>query len=303
MFFKKRFGTSPEKHCLTNSNALPPFARVCRGKDLGRGNKPITKIYTRDARPLHYVENNDEDINFQYDSQIFSPHPAIKPHQSYNPGVSPIFTVFKTHIMIEGKSISCLIDTGCSTNIINFATYQYLKRSTKIQLKTKVSLVTYGATKESTNLKTLGTIRCLAESNDRLAEDVFFVVNTTAVNLIGGNLALRLNLLTLNVHLVSTKEVPVATKTYNYKNKIPKHLHSHVQKYKKVFQGIGRFNGDKIKLHINKMKVVNIALQFTLPQTLISRGFTRRTVLQAPAFQQKGINRLMDIYQIWKPKL
>ena len=37
------------------------------------------------------------------------------------------------------------------------------------------------------------------------------------------------------------------------------------------------------------MKVVNIAkamikLQFNLPQTLISRGFTRRTVLHAPAF-------------------
>ena len=56
------------------------------------------------------------------------------------------------------------------------------------------------------------------------------------------------------------------------------------------------------------MKVVNITevvikLQFKLPQALISRGFTRRTVFHAPAFQQKGINRLMDIYQIWKPKL
>ena len=48
------------------------------------------------------------------------------------------------------------------------------------------------------------------------------------------------------------------------------------------------------------MKVVNITkvmikLQFKLPQALISRGFTRRTVFHAPAFQQKGINRLMDI--------
>ena len=56
------------------------------------------------------------------------------------------------------------------------------------------------------------------------------------------------------------------------------------------------------------MKVVNITevmikLQFKLPQALISWGFTRRTVFHAPAFQQKGINRLMDIYQIWKPKL
>ena len=51
------------------------------------------------------------------------------------------------------------------------------------------------------------------------------------------------------------------------------------------------------------MKVVNITevmikLQFKLPQALISRGFTRRTVFHAPAFQQKGINRLMDIYFI-----
>ena len=43
-----------------------------------------------------------------------------------------------------------------------------------------------------------------------------------------------------------------------------------------------------------------IKLQFKLPQALVSRGFTRRTVFHAPAFQQKGINRLMDIYQIWK---
>ena len=47
------------------------------------------------------------------------------------------------------------------------------------------------------------------------------------------------------------------------------------------------------------MKVVNIAyamikLQFKQPQTLISQGFTRRTVLHAPD---------LDIYQIWKPKL
>ena len=56
------------------------------------------------------------------------------------------------------------------------------------------------------------------------------------------------------------------------------------------------------------MKVVNITsvmikLQFKLPQALISRDFTRRTVFHAPAFHKKGINRSMDIYQIWKPKL
>ena len=46
-----------------------------------------------------------------------------------------------------------------------------------------------------------------------------------------------------------------------------------------------------------------IKLQFKLPQALISRAFTRRTVFHAPAFQEKWINRLMDIYKIWKPEL
>ena len=38
-----------------------------------------------------------------------------------------------------------------------------------------------------------------------------------------------------------------------------------------------------------------IKLQFKLPQALISRGFTRRTVFDAPAFQQKGINQSIEI--------
>ena len=45
-----------------------------------------------------------------------------------------------------------------------------------------------------------------------------------------------------------------------------------------------------------------IKLQFKLPQAYKS-GFYPKTVFHAPAFQKKGINRLMDIYQIWKPKL
>ena len=58
----------------------------------------------------------------------------------------------------------------------------------------------------------------------QLAEDVLFVVNTTAMNLIGGNLV-------LNVHLVSTEELIM--------KKISKHLQlSKIQK---------SFSGDKIK--------------------------------------------------------
>ena len=40
-----------------------------------------------------------------------------------------------------------------------------------------------------------------------------------------------------------------------------------------------------------------------MSKSVNTNTYIRRTVFHAPAFQQKGINRLMDIYQIWKPKL
>ena len=59
-------------------------------------------------------------------------------------------------------------------------------------------------------------------------------------------------------------------------------------------EGQKEFFGKK-SMHVDvMMKVVNITevvikLQFKLPQALISRGFTQRTVFHAPAFQQKGL--------------
>ena len=109
--------------------------------------------------------------------------------------------------MIEGQPISCLIDTGCSTNILNFATYKRLLKFKPIALRNStVSLITYGQNTQSTNLQSLGTIHCLAESGERFAQDEFFVVNTKATNLIGGQLALKLNLLQLNINNVITSE-------------------------------------------------------------------------------------------------
>ena len=165
-----------------------------------------------------------------------------------------------TNILLEGQPIPCLIDAGCSTNILNLHTYRYLKKFKQLtHKKSKVSLVTYGENAESTNLKSFGTISCLAESNNRFAEDEFFVVNTVATNLIGGNLALKLNLLTLNINNVVTDQKHFShkinketTDLSKCTNNLPDNLNKIIAKYEHVFTGIGRFKGDKIKLHINK---------------------------------------------------
>ena len=86
-------------------------------------------------------------------------------------------------------------------NAANLYTFQNTAKSKHLTLKkSQVSLVTYDTNERTTNLHTLGTVKCLAESDKTFAADEFFVVNSKAINLIGGNLALKLNLLILNIN-------------------------------------------------------------------------------------------------------
>ena len=79
------------------------------------------------------------------------------------------------------------------------------------------------------------------------------------MNLIGGNLALKLNLLTLNINNVATcgnknsiqheSNTSFSSSESNIK---AADLQQVILKYSNVFTGVGKFNGSKIKLHINK---------------------------------------------------
>ena len=169
------------------------FARVCRSKH--------QKIPAGSIRPLNFVDNEMENPSLEYTQKFLLP-PNTQEAELFTvveinatQKVSHKLATFQTKIMIGGQPISCLIDTGCSTNILNLATYKHLIKFKPFQLKkSKVSLITYGEDANSTKLKALGTIHCLAESGDRLIDDEFFVVDTKATNLIGGQLALKLNL-------------------------------------------------------------------------------------------------------------
>ena len=278
---KNIFSDSKPKTCFNCGNAWPHhslcpakdkicrncgkrnhFARVCRGT--------TAKVSARHARPLNFVNNDFDDSSFEYvNSHVFNPTPHVEVNTSKDlftieeinaaDNTSSKLTRFRTTIFLEGRPISCLIDTGCSTNILNLSTYNYLQKLKHIRLKkSKVALITYGANEQNSNIHTLGIIHCLAESNNRFAEAEFFVVNTKATNLIGGNLALQLNLLTLHINNVDTRE---QISMYNdhkeiefedQLNKIPNRVRDYIRQYGDVFKGIGRFRGDKIKLHINK---------------------------------------------------
>ena len=111
--------------------------------------------------------------------------------------------VFRQYLKIEDRQVQFLIDTGSSTNILNYRTFTLLQKHRQFQLqKTKVKLVPYGAQENTNNLKVLGKLICLLESKHKLTEAEFFIVDTNSDNIIGGNLALDLNLLSLHVNQI-----------------------------------------------------------------------------------------------------
>ena len=216
---------------------LHHFARVCRSR---------ISNSSQQHRPLNFVDNQSARMP-QEENQLFAVHHIniINSHDK--------LSKFKINIKIAGKFIPVLIDTGCSTNILNVETYQYLQKFEKCVLKkSRVSLIPYGSCAEDSNLTSLGIISCLAESNSRFAQDEFFVVDTKANNLIGGNLALRLNLLNVNVNQINRHQITSPPREFESRfSKVPPRLHIRVKQFEHVFTGTGKLKNEQVKLHID----------------------------------------------------
>ena len=115
-----------------------------------------------------------------------------------------------------------------------------------------MSLIPYGSCAEDSNLTSLGIISCLAESNSRFAQDGFFVVDTKANNLIGGNLALRLNLLNVNVNQINQHQITSPPREFESRfSRVPPRLHIRVKQFEHVFTGTGKLKNEQVKLHID----------------------------------------------------
>ena len=233
---------------------LHHFARVCRSRHT-----------TQPQRNSGLRQNSSSSVN-NIESQNFQVNATSNEQQQFLFSMGQTHTVkssdklikFRRNIKISGKFIPVLIDTGCSTNVINFQTFQYLQKFKKHDLKkSNVCLVPYGASAKNTTLKSLGIINCLAESNTRFAYNEFFVVNTNSPNLIGGNLAIQLGLLSINVQQVN-KITSVSKPSHDNASfktcltKVPTRLRTNIQHFQNVFTGTGKLKCEQIKLHINK---------------------------------------------------
>ena len=100
--------------------------------------------------------------------------------------------------------------------------FNYLQRNTALGLKkTNIRLIPYGGNEQS--MKTIGKTKLVNESKTCYVEDEFFIVDTDNLNLIGGNLALNLKLISLNKENIdkqkSTYDKPIHANNISLINK------------------------------------------------------------------------------------
>lgn len=246
------------------------FASVCKtsqkrgGNPNNSRNKPLNSVYYthspsqlyENLEPLHLDESlfamsvnknkavcdmgsESKSVSDQSDARVFN-----KPD-------------FDATILVEGIRVNVLVDTGASINILTLRTFNELSKRLKqkpILQKTKTKVITYGSSSNS-SLKVLGTIAFVVETNSKLCCTKFHVIDTTHKNLLSGETALLLNILTFEKPIFNVqKEYDVNATSLAEKNAVPESLTKLIDCFgETVFNNtIGKLKDYEVKLHIDK---------------------------------------------------
>jgi hypothetical protein len=153
-------------------------------------------------------------------------------------------------IKVGGVELSVIIDSGASVNVISNAVWEKLKEN-KIKCKSEKSdkkLYAYGS---KTPLSVMGKFSCnvcLKSRDQRQNSDAdFYVVDGNNPSLLGKNTAVELGVLKLGINVI---------------------LENINDEYKDLFQGVGKLENFKLKLHIDS-GVEPVAQQmYRIPFTL-----------------------------------
>ena len=160
------------------------------------------------------------------------------------------------NIKIVNVKVKFLIDTGSSANIL---CYETLTEISKLKMKnhklkkTSVKLIPFGSRSQNSFISVKGALSVLLETEEHFADAIFYAVRNNITNIINGNLAIQLGILTLH-NKATSKFNSQARSTNNIflgndsKNKVTEKL---LNKYHKVFEDVGKYNKDQFHLFIN----------------------------------------------------
>ena len=106
--------------------------------------------------------------------------------------------MFNRKLKIENSSVKRLIDTGLSVNILNQKTFDKIKEESKgnqLLQKTNVKVIAYGENQLSLQLK--DEVSLVVEGKSRITTSDFYIINAEHRNLLAGETALQLNILSI----------------------------------------------------------------------------------------------------------
>ncbi|XP_057305378.1 uncharacterized protein K02A2.6-like [Hydractinia symbiolongicarpus] len=150
-------------------------------------------------------------------------------------------------VLVNNSEMTAIIDSGSTTNIIDFRTYKRLFSNIQLQ-KSNARIYPYNATKK---LPITGTFKATVAANHHKILAKFYVIPGQGGNLLGHKTAEQLDLLR-----IGPATTPINHRTFQLGSRslskgIPVSTEQVLNKNNKVFKGMGKLNNFKQKLHID----------------------------------------------------
>ena len=136
---------------------------------------------------------------------------------------------------------------------INYDTFHQLcKKQLITSHRTNISFVPFGSDINNVKIHPADKKSCVIESKSSYATADFYIVKTKSHNLIGGILAIELNLLNLNINSLTTAGIKHdIINEQKHAERSQRDVKSLVHRYKSVFYGTGKLSNKKVTLNIN----------------------------------------------------
>ena len=208
--------------CLRSRNVV---CSVCHKK-----NHFSHMCRSKSKQKVNYVDEN---------SEIQEVNSSANENEEIS-GINHVFQVSDSNsnidILIEGKSIQVIIDSGASVNCMDKDTYNSVKTaSTKLE-KSSAKIYPYAS---KIPLKLLGVSQFNVVVNGKVHKLIFHIIDGQCKSIIGLKCALDLGLLKLCVN---------STEADSVTGKVDSILHE----YKDRFEGLGKLKDFELKLHIDR---------------------------------------------------
>ena len=144
----------------------------------------------------------------------------------------------KIEVIIGGCTLSMIVDSGASTNIIDKQTWEWLKRN-KVKCKSERSDKKLYAYASQTPLDVVGTFSCEVSAGKNTANAEFCVIKGKGDPLLGRNTATSLGVLKIGIDIAA-----VGTSSQTIGEALQ-------EKYPEVFSGVGKLKDRTVQLHID----------------------------------------------------